>query len=140
MTLKLEDQNVARFTGFCEQEGHLVAIEPSSLPGELPEGFQPGSALEVGAYLNNNLEPVLPAGGSIQVEFFVPEELKGKELVILYWDSGKNEWIEIPLGGNEGVFAPSDPAKQVLSGAAQLANGNYGFSVNFSGIFILVTK
>jgi hypothetical protein len=140
LTLQLENKDLARFTGFCSHEGHLVAKTPTTLPGVAPDGTQFSSALEAAAYLNGNYVDILPPGGTIQVEFSIPEELKGKELAIMYWDPGKNAWVEIPSGGKEGDFTPSDPAKQVLSGAAELANGRFGVSVNFSGIFMLVAK
>lgn len=140
LTLQLENKDLARFTGFCDHYGQLVAVTPGSLPGPAPDGTQFGSALKAAAYLNGSFVEVLPAGGRIQVEFFVPEELQDKELVILYWDSALKAWIELPTSGSEGDFSPSDPAKQVLSGAAELENGHYGASVNFSGIFMLVAK
>jgi hypothetical protein len=140
LTLQLENNDLARFKGFCNHEGHLVAKSPTSLPGAAPDGTQYGSALEAAAYLNGNYVEVLPPGGSIQVEFSIPEEFKGKELVIMYWDPGKNAWVEIPTGGKEGDFSSSDPAKQVLTGASELADGHFGATVNFSGIFMLVAR
>ena len=140
LTLQLENKDLARFTGFCSHEGHLVAKTPATLPGAAPDGIQFSSALEAAAYLNGNYVDILPPGGTIQVEFSIPEEFKGMELVIMYWDPGKNAWVEVPIGGKEGEFSPSDPAKQILSGAAELANGRFGVSVNFSGIFMLVAR
>jgi hypothetical protein len=140
LTLQLENKDLARFIGFCNHEGHLVAKTPSTLPGAAPDGMRYGSALEAAAYLNGNYVDILPPGGIIQVEFSIPEELKGKELVIMYWDPGKNAWVEVPVGGKEGEFSSSDPAKQILSGAAELADGHFGISVNFSGIFMLVAR
>ncbi len=140
LTLQLENKDLARFTGFCNHEGHLVAKVPSSLPGTTPDGTQYGSALEAAAYLNGSYVDILPPGGTIQVEFSIPEELAGKELVIMYWDPGKNAWVELPIGGNEGEFSSSDPARQLVSGAAELANGRFGVTVNFSGIFMLVAR
>jgi hypothetical protein len=140
LTLQLENKDLARFTGFCDHDGHLVGKTSSNLPGAAPDGTQLGSALEAAAYLNGSYVEILPPGGSIQVEFSIPEELKGKELVIMYWDPGKNAWVEVPVGGKEGEFSSSDPAKQILSGAAELADGHFGVTVNFSGIFMLVAK
>jgi hypothetical protein len=140
LTLQLENKDLARFTGFCNHEGHLVAKVPSNLPGTTPDGTQFGSALEAAAYLNGSYVDILPPGGTIQVEFAIPEELVGKELVIMYWDPGKNAWVELPVGGKEGEFSSSDPARQLLSGAAELANGHFGVTVNFSGIFMLVAR
>jgi hypothetical protein len=140
LTLQLENNDLARFMGFCNHDGHLVAKVPSNLPGTAPDGTQFGSALEAAAYLNGSYVDVLPPGGTIQVEFSIPEELVGKELVIMYWDPGKNAWVELPIGGKEGEFSSSDPNKQLLSGAVVLANGRFGVSVNFSGIFMLVAK
>ncbi len=97
LTLQLENKDLARFTGFCEHEGHLVAKTPANLPGGAPDGTQYGSALEAAAYLNGNYVDILPPGGTIQVEFSIPDELIGKELVILYWDPGKNAWVEVPI-------------------------------------------
>ncbi len=140
LTLQLENKDMARFTGFCNHDGKLIAGNPASLPGAAPDGTQYGSALEAAAYLDGAYVDVLPAGGSIQVEFFVPEELQGKELSILFWDAGKNAWVEIPVAGSEGEFDPSDEAKQVLAGASTTADGYFSASVNFSGIFMLVAK
>ena len=66
------------------------------------------------------------------LSFVVPEGMKGKTFVILYWDAaakgGLGEWVEIPANLNEDGIVQSQLLKE---GEAAL---------KFIGTFVLAAK
>jgi len=73
--------------------------------GTIPKGTSGNlefvSALTVEIYVDELQVDIVPNQQSITVSFIIPEELIGREFVILYWDetlnSGLGGWVEIEM-------------------------------------------
>jgi parallel beta-helix repeat protein len=136
--LVMNNGDFAKFAGFCDVNASFNHLEKTSLPGALPEGY---------AYAGGYTESVegaeagiIPASGFAKLSLVVPEEMKGKSLVVMFWDSGAGKWVEIPVSGHEATFSASNPAMKVLTGVTSSGDGKVNFSVNFTGTFVLVAK
>ena len=95
----------------------LNSLPDDGLPADLPDGGSYVSALTADVIKNDASLDSLPA--SMIVSFLLPDNMLDASLVILYWDG--SEWVEVP-----GAYLTTD--------------GRFEVSVNFTGIFVLVSK
>jgi hypothetical protein len=98
------------------------------LPNALPEGMD---------YVSGMLATQSPDGsdvaldGLVVVSFIIPEDLKGSDFSILYWNG--TEWLDL----DEATF---DDGKKVFNGGYVTEDGYFEALTNFSGNFVLVKK
>jgi hypothetical protein len=142
--LTLPNLDKAKYIGLCDYQAELLRVVKNEMPENLPEGDTFISSFTANLLENSVVQDVVPTGGSIVVEFVIPDEYKGKTLVMLYWDPDANlglgEWIEVPVVGSEATFDAQNDAKQVLVGVTISEDGRSYATVNFSGTFVLVAK
>jgi hypothetical protein len=133
-------------TVFCPISGQISVknIGKKALPSTAPAGATYVSGLEVKLSNNGAATQVISEGGHLKVSFSIPADLAGQNFAILYWDEAAGQWVELPaFTDNGGKAAVTDlgNGKQVLEGTKILSDVSLvEASVNFPGIFILVTK
>jgi len=98
-------------------EGSLEAVADNGLPGDLPDGNDYASSFTAQVIKGGVSLEILPA--SMIVSFVIPEEMLDAELSILYWNG--SEWVEV-------------------AGAYKTADDRFEASVNYTGVFVLVSK
>jgi nitrous oxidase accessory protein NosD len=157
-----DDQVVLR--GLCMYKAiltHFTDKALTELKRDIPDGSTYISALD--ARVVNKIDGAeldkLPSNTSMVVSFVVPEDLKGKNLAILYWDptlkDNQGDWVELPAhslnaDGSTVITAlhpdHTEDGKLILDGSLLQDAGSikrenrFEATVNFSGFFALVTK
>ena len=99
------------------------------LPAPLPDGISLVSALDL-SLKEGGIEQEITSG-PVTISFVIPEEIKGADLAILYWD-GK-QWINL----DGAIF---DDGRKVIKPPFNTDNGYFEAQVNFIGTFVLVKK
>ena len=138
--LVLPNGDHAKFLGICDGDVQLTPAGQNELPGVLLEGDNFGGAFTTNYLLNGITQQIIPNGGVVNLSFLVPEELEGKDLSILYWDTQAGKWIDIPVKGNEDTFTSSDQNQKILKGMSITDGGYATATVNFNGLFVLVSR
>jgi len=80
------------FTDLCGYTAMLEAIPEDGLPGELPDGTEYISALNVALLHEGDSVDPLPESTSMSVAFKVPAGKQAESFAILRWDGGG--WVE----------------------------------------------
>jgi hypothetical protein len=123
-TLRLENENEARFTCNVGEEAGLVEEFAETLPDPLPTGDDFVWGLTTIVLTNGESVLNLPSDAFITVSFVIPAEYAGRSLAILYWDetlnNGQGDWVEI-----------EDPL---------LKDGRLSAIVTFTGMFVLTAR
>jgi hypothetical protein len=118
----------------------LYQLDGNSLPGKLPTGFIYASGFRSEISQSNKILDVLPVW--TRISFVIPN--KNLSYTILYWDSEKGTWFEIPPATEvtgQGTPFEYDGERKVLIGVRTFKEYNRIEAViNFTGTFILVQK
>jgi len=96
-TLRLTGGDFVRIEPGTADTARLSQLSLSELPEPLPTGVEFVSALRIELSLDGHLMDVLPDHQSMLLSFTIPENLIGKQFVILYWDENLGVWVEIPV-------------------------------------------
>lgn len=129
------------FEGFSNVEGVLEEDLPSPL----------GAGVEFISGINTSLtdeegNTILNDDGTVTITFKIPEDSRARSYSVLFWDETLNDgaggWVKLPVyefGTSFPLHADNpDDGRVVVSGVQQV-DDTVTFTVNFSGIFILVT-
>jgi hypothetical protein len=95
----------------------LDEIVENDLPGDLPDGNQFTSGLNVTLKLNDDVVDGFPQGADMTVAFMIPAGMEGESFTILRWDG--SDWVE------ESV---------------SVADGYVTTTTNHTGTFVLVAN
>ena len=119
-----------------------------TLPDRISEIDEFVSAMTVSIYADELLVGIVPNQQLITLSFIIPEELIGREFIILYWDqtldNGLGGWVEIDttvlywdarLNNNLGGWIDAPLSDVELSFVIE---GRAVATVNFTGTFMLV--
>lgn len=132
----------------CPFEGYstLSGITEGGLPGVLGAGVDFLAGISVGL-TDGEGDFVINSDGTITITFKIPEDSRGRKHSILFWDptldDGEGGWVQLPPFefGTSFPLNPDDPddGRVIISGV-QEKDGFVTVTVNFPGIFILVTR
>ena len=141
--LQLPNGDRVLFYDLCSYAGKLTSKTAAELPGALPAGAAYASAMDVAVSRSGTGLDLLPNGQTMTVSFVIPDELAGKQFAILYWDPKANNnaggWVE--LANKPGSIYPDDPDEvRRLTIGVHSGDGRIKTTVNFSGLFVLITK
>jgi len=141
--LQLPNGDRVLYYDLCSYAGKLTSKTAAELPGALPEGVAFASAMDVAVSRSGAALDLLPNGQTMTVSFVIPDELAGKQFAILYWDPKANNstggWVE--LANKPGSIYPDDPDEtRRLTIGVHSGDGRVKATVNFSGLFVLITK
>jgi hypothetical protein len=139
-------------SAFCDMAGELTEQLEEVLPEELPAG--PGYVYGMNLLVLDGLDPLkfIEDPGRLTWSFKIPDELLGKELVVLFWDpelkEGLGDWVELPMYTEEDDGTPvitplhdePDEVRLILEGTREMEFGRYEFVTNFPGLFVLGVK
>ena len=96
-----------------------------ALPSALPAGLTFASGMTLSVQKGTTPFDILPEPVTNTLSFVVPEEMKDKTFVILYWDAsakgGLGDWVEIPAIITKDGVVQSQPlhegdTREVISG------------------------
>ena len=96
-TLRLTGGDFVRIEPGTANSARLSQLSLSELPEPLPTGIEFVSVLRIELSLDGHLIDVLPDHQSMLLSFTIPENLMGRQFVILYWDENLAVWVEIPV-------------------------------------------
>lgn len=139
-------------SAFCDMAGELTEQEEEFLPAELPAG--PAYVYGMNLTILDGLDALkfIEDPGRLTWSFKIPNELLGKELVVLFWDpelkEGLGDWVELPMYAEEDDGTPvitplhdePDEVRLVLEGTREVEFGRFEFVTNFPGLFVLGVK
>jgi len=98
-------------------EASLASVADTGLPSSLPEGSNHVSSFTAQVTHGGISLETLPA--AMIVSFVIPEDMLDVNLAILYWDG--SQWVEV-------------------AGAYKTTDDRFEASVNYTGVFVLVSK
>ncbi len=81
------------FNNLCDYDAFINGIVQVELPGELPSGSDFVDGYSINISKDGKLVSSLPKDASVVIEFNVPNNLKGADFGVLYWNGTK--WAEI---------------------------------------------
>lgn len=131
----------------CPFEGfsNLEEVEQDGLPGALGAGtdFMAGVTVSL---TDEDGNAILNEDGTVTVNFSIPENSRARSYSILFWDptlnNGEGGWVKLPVFefGTSFPLHPDDPDddRLITSGVQQVGN-SLSFTVNFPGVFVLVS-
>lgn len=140
----------------CKMQGRLVEFTTENLDRnnmELPVGEAYGFGMNLTVMNHLNLLETIASPGRLTYSFRLKDEMKGKDLVLLYWDEeakdGAGDWLEIPAYKEEEDGTPVESSlnpdddteeRMILEGWKETDLGRVEFVTNFPGLFILALK
>ena len=124
----------------------MSGVTEGGLPGVLGAGVDFLAGISVGL-TDGEGDFVINSDGTITITFKIPEDSRGRKHSILFWDptldDGEGGWVQLPPFefGTSFPLNPDDPddGRVIISGV-QEKDGFVTVTVNFPGIFILVTR
>ena len=133
----------------CGFQAELTEEKADVLPAPLPEGLSYGSGMTLSLQKDATPFTVLPSPVTNTLSFVIPEEMKDKTFVILYWDptlkGGLGDWVEIPAKIVENGVVKSQPLfdgdpRQIVSGVEVTVLLTSEATLNFTGTFVLAAR
>jgi hypothetical protein len=126
--LVLPDGNKTTFKCPVDGSGSVTTLTADGLPGDLPEGVEFVSGMGAGQSPDGN---DIALDGFVIMSFLIPEGVASADLAILYWNG--TEWVDL-------ASTTFEDGREVIDGGHKTDNGYFEAAVNFSGVFVLVTK
>ena len=115
------------------------------LPGKLGAGTNFVDGINI-SLTDAEGNPSPDGNGTITISFKLPKDAQG-EYSILFWDptlnNGKGGWVELPVyeAGTRFRLNPDDPNdSRIVTSGVQRIGDTVVVTVNFSGIFVLVSR
>jgi hypothetical protein len=149
-TLVLANGDSVAFSDpLCGFQAELTEEKADVLPAPLPQGLSYGSGLTISLQKDATPFTLLPSPVTNTLSFVIPEEMKDKAFVILYWDptlkGGLGDWVEIPAIIEKNGIVISEPLfegddRQVVSGVEVSALLTSETTLNFTGTFVLAAR
>lgn len=131
----------------CPFEGfsNLESVLEENLPAPLGAGVDFIAGIST-SLTDEEGNTILNEDGTVTITFKIPEDSRARSYSVLFWDETLNDgagaWVKLPLYefGTSFPLHPDDPedGRVVVSGVQRI-DDTVTFTVNFSGIFILVT-
>lgn len=129
------------FEGFSNLEGVLE----EDLPGPLGAGVDFLGGIRT-SLTDGEGNTILNDDGTVTITFQIPEDSRARSYSVLFWDETLNDgaggWVKLPVYefGTSFPLHPDNPddGRVIISGVLQV-DDTVTLTVNFSGIFILVT-
>lgn len=131
----------------CPFEGfsNLEELQAANLPGALGAGTDFVSGVTV-SLTDEEGNSILNEDGTVTVNFTIPSNSRARSYSILFWDptlnGGTGGWVKLPIFefGTSFPLHPDNPDddRLIVSGV-QIVENTITFTVNFPGIFIMVT-
>jgi hypothetical protein len=115
--LLLDNGDFVTFFDLCGYDAMLDEVFENGLPGDLPDGGQFVSSLDVTLLQDESAVEPLPVGTNLTVTFMIPVGMEGESFSILRWDGG--QWV------GESV---------------SVADGYATTTTNHTGTFVLVVN
>ena len=144
--LRLANGDQASFFGLCGYAASLKVTPAEEVPEPVANPQVILSSMEVGLYRYGLPVDVLPPGTGLLLSFVQPETSLDRGYSILYWDPQGEEWLTLPtLEEAEYMAVTLDPEapddlRTVLSGIDEVEGGRINVMVNFTGLFVLVSR
>ncbi len=100
-TLLLASGNSISFSApLCGFDAGLTEESGSALPSPLPDGLTFVAGMTLSLQKDGTAFSLIPEPVTNTVSFAIPDDLKGKTFVILFWDAeangGLGNWVEVP--------------------------------------------
>ncbi len=131
----------------CPFEGfsNLEEIQQNGLPGALGAGTDFVAGVTV-SLTDNEGKVILNEDGTVTINFSIPQNSRARSYSVLFWDptlnNGEGGWVKLPIFefGTSFPLHPDDPddARLIISGVKK-NGGTISFTVNFPGVFVLVS-
>ena len=131
----------------CPFEGfsNLEELPVESLPGALGAGTDFIAGVTV-SLTDGEGNVILNEDGTVTINFSIPPNSRARSYSILFWDptlnNGEGGWVKLPVFefGTSFPLHPDDPedGRLIISGVQQTGD-TISFTVNFPGVFILVS-
>lgn len=131
----------------CPFEGfsNLEELPAANLPGQLGAGTEFVSGVTV-SLTDEEGNATLNEDGTVTINFVIPQNSRARSYSILFWDptlnNGEGGWVKLPVFefGTSFPLHPDDPDddRVIISGVQQVGN-TLTFTVNFPGVFIMVS-
>lgn len=148
--VKLANNDKATFAGLCDYEVQMktkTAAEMIAPLPAIPVGSSFVDAMDLTLTQKTQAVTTLPAGKSYTIAFKTPEGSQDKKFFVMFLDSKTNQWKDIPLATDTTITFPAlvnaaDTAdlREFTTGVSTTTDGFVKFSVNFDGLFVLVSR